>query len=77
MATTTKKQVPLASSNLRAEESKWTIKFYETNIDKLALVGTPPPIAPQKWTRGKGRKIVPRPFGRGNRVPVPPYKELV
>ena len=20
-------------------------------------VGTPPPIAPQKWTRGKGRKI--------------------
>ena len=22
------------------------------------LIGIPPPIAPQKWTRGKGRKIV-------------------
>ena len=44
MAITTKRQPPspLASSDLRAEESKWTIKFYETNIDKLALVGTPP-----------------------------------
>ena len=42
MAVTTKKQTPLASTDIRAEESKWTIKFYETNIDKLALVGTPP-----------------------------------
>lgn len=29
-------------TNLRAEEAKWTLKFYEANIDKLALVGTPP-----------------------------------
>ena len=42
MAVKIKKQTPLASSDPRAEESKWTIKFYETNIDKLALVGTPP-----------------------------------
>ena len=42
MAVTIKKQTPLASSDLHTEESKWTIKFYETNIDKLALVGTPP-----------------------------------
>ena len=27
------------------------------------LIGAPPPIAPQKWTRGKGRKIASRPFG--------------
>ena len=42
MAVKIKKQTPLAPTDLRAEESKWTIKFYETNIDKLALVGTPP-----------------------------------
>ena len=42
MAVKIKKQTPVASSDLRAEESRWTIKFYETNIDKLALVGTPP-----------------------------------
>ena len=42
MATTAKKQTPLAPTDIRAEESRWTVKFYETNIDKLALVGTPP-----------------------------------
>ena len=42
MAVKIKKQTPLAPADLRAEGSKWTIKFYETNIDKLALVGTPP-----------------------------------
>ena len=42
MAVTIKKQTPLAPTDIRAEGSRWTIKFYETNIDKLALVGTPP-----------------------------------
>ena len=42
MAVKIKKQTPLAPTDLHTEESKWTIKFYETNIDKLALVGTPP-----------------------------------
>ena len=27
------------------------------------FIGVPPPIAPQKWTRGKWRKITARPFG--------------
>ena len=42
MAVKIKKQTPLAPTDIRAEGSRWTIKFYETNIDKLALVGTPP-----------------------------------
>lgn len=60
MAITTKKQVPLASTDIRAEESKWTIKFYETNIDKLALVGTPPSEQETIVTfeRGSDRAII-------------------
>ena len=27
------------------------------------LIGAPPPITPQKWTRGKERKITACPFG--------------
>ena len=42
MAVKIKKQTPLVPTDIRAEGSRWTIKFYETNIDKLALVGTPP-----------------------------------
>ena len=60
MATTTKKQVPLASTAIRTEESKWTIKFYETNIDKLTLVGTPPSEQETIVTfeRGSDRAII-------------------
>ena len=60
MATTTKKQAPLASPDIRAEEPKWTIKFYETNIDKLALVGTPPSEQETIVTfeRGSDRAII-------------------
>lgn len=60
MATTTKKQAPLASTDIRAEESRWTIKFYETNIDKLALVGTPPSEQETIVTfeRGSDRAII-------------------
>ena len=60
MATTTKKQTPLASADIRAEESRWTIKFYETNIDKLALVGTPPSEQETIVTfeRGSDRAII-------------------
>lgn len=60
MATTTKKQTPLASTDIRAEESRWTIKFYETNIDKLALVGTPPSEQETIVTfeRGSDRAII-------------------
>ena len=42
MAVKIKKQTLVAPADIRAEGSRWTIKFYETNIDKLALVGTPP-----------------------------------
>lgn len=60
MATTIKKQVPLASTDIRAEESRWTIKFYGTNIDKLALVGTPPSEQETIVTfeRGSDRAII-------------------
>ena len=60
MATTTKKQTPLASTDIHAEESRWTIKFYETNIDKLALVGTPPSEQETIVTfeRGSDRAII-------------------
>ena len=60
MAITTKKQTPLASTDIRAEESRWTIKFYETNIDKLALVGTPPSEQETIVTfeRGSDRAII-------------------
>ena len=60
MATTTKKQAPLASTDIRAEESRWTIKFYETNIDKLTLVGTPPSEQETIVTfeRGSDRAII-------------------
>lgn len=60
MATTTKKQTHLASTDIRAEEPRWTIKFYETNIDKLALVGTPPSEQETIVTfeRGSDRAII-------------------
>lgn len=60
MATTTKKQTPLASTDVRAEESRWTIKFYEANIDKLTLVGTPPSEQETIVTfeRGSDRAII-------------------
>lgn len=60
MAITTKKQAPLASTDIRAEESRWTIKFYETNIDKLTLVGTPPSEQETIVTfeRGSDRAII-------------------
>lgn len=43
MATNPTSSPPPATSatDFRAEENKWTVKFYEANIDKLALVGGP------------------------------------
>lgn len=35
---------------------------------RSVFIGTPPPIAPQKWTRGKGMKIADPP--RAGAVPV-------